>query len=149
MTATANRDRGDRPHVGLGDVPPAGLDLLLAVTRATSRLLEQLGADVPLASAIAQPRTLREACRTVELQVAATRLLRSPRARGSLMDPRATSPAAGEVLNRLLRGQSEKEIAAWLSLSPDLIRALARSIYATYGVRGQPELIAQFIDGPE
>ena len=66
------------------------------------------------------------------------RLLRpAPRAGG----PRLTSRAR-EVLQHLLRGASEKGIAAALSISRETVHGYVKAIYAAHGVSSRAELLA-------
>jgi DNA-binding CsgD family transcriptional regulator len=53
------------------------------------------------------------------------------------------SPAQRRVLAALLEGNSEKDVAARLKLSPHTIHNHVREIYARFGVHSRPELMAR------
>ena len=56
------------------------------------------------------------------------------------------SEAQLRVLRPLLSGQSEKEIAAELFLSPHTVHSHVKQIYQHYNVNSRPALMAHFID---
>jgi DNA-binding CsgD family transcriptional regulator len=53
-----------------------------------------------------------------------------------------------QVLRLLLRGRSEKEVAAGLSLSPQTVHTHVKGIYRALGVHSRAELMARFITHP-
>jgi DNA-binding CsgD family transcriptional regulator len=57
------------------------------------------------------------------------------------------SPREREVLQRLLRGASEKAVASEMGLSQHTVHSYAKSIYAAYGVSSRPELLARCLGG--
>ncbi|MGO9831764.1 MAG: helix-turn-helix domain-containing protein [Myxococcaceae bacterium] len=50
-----------------------------------------------------------------------------------------------EVLDCLLTGASEKEVAAALAISPQTVHAHVKSLYRGYGVSSRPQLMAKFL----
>ena len=53
------------------------------------------------------------------------------------------TPRARATLDHLLRGASDKEIAARLSISPHTVHQYVKSIYRAHGVHSRTELIAR------
>jgi DNA-binding CsgD family transcriptional regulator len=53
------------------------------------------------------------------------------------------SPAQRRVLSALLEGNSEKDVATRLKLSPHTVHNHVREIYARFGVHSRPELMAR------
>ena len=58
----------------------------------------------------------------------------------------ALSPRMRQTLERLLAGDSEKEIAARLGLSPHTVHVYVKTLYRRFGVCSRGELFARFID---
>ena len=58
------------------------------------------------------------------------------------------SPRLTSVLRGLLRGLSEKEVAAELRLSPHTTHDYVKMLYRKLGVRSRGELLAQRLGGP-
>ncbi|HEV7302159.1 MAG TPA: helix-turn-helix transcriptional regulator [Tepidisphaeraceae bacterium] len=52
-----------------------------------------------------------------------------------------------QTLDRLLAGDSEKEAAAALGLSPHTVHVYVKSLYRTFQVNTRNELLAKFIGG--
>jgi DNA-binding CsgD family transcriptional regulator len=57
-------------------------------------------------------------------------------------DPRLT-PRERDVLQRLLQGASEKQVAAELGISPQTVHGRVKSIYMAYGVSSRSELLVR------
>ena len=55
------------------------------------------------------------------------------------------SPRMRQTLERLLAGDSEKEIAARLNLSPHTVHVYVKTLYRRFGVCSRGELFARFI----
>ena len=55
------------------------------------------------------------------------------------------SPRMGQTLERLLAGDSEKEIAARLRLSPHTVHVYVKTLYRRFGVCSRGELFAIFV----
>ncbi len=51
-----------------------------------------------------------------------------------------------QVLECLLTGESEKEVAFRLAISPQTVHAHVKSLYRGYGVTSRPQLMARFLD---
>lgn len=58
------------------------------------------------------------------------------------------TPAQTLVLDALLDGLSEKQVAARLDISPHTVHNHVREIYRTLGVTSRGELLAMFVDRP-
>ena len=55
------------------------------------------------------------------------------------------SPHLDRTLRALLRGLSEKLVAAELGLSRHTIHEYVKALYRRFGVRSRPELLARFV----
>ena len=55
------------------------------------------------------------------------------------------SPRQRQTLDRILQGDSEKQIAKRLNVSQNTVHVYVRWIYAAYEVNSRPELMARFI----
>lgn len=55
------------------------------------------------------------------------------------------SPRARQTLERLLAGDSEKQIAAKLQLSQNTVHVYVKSVYRSFGVSSRGELLARFV----
>jgi hypothetical protein len=62
---------------------------------------------------------------------------------GNITLPRRVS----STLERLMAGESDKEIAAQLAISPHTVRQYVKRIYRAYGVSSRAQLIARFARG--
>ena len=58
------------------------------------------------------------------------------------------SPRLQQTLDRLLLGDSEKQIAITLQLSKNTVHVYVKSLYKQFGVNSRGELLARFIHGP-
>jgi pSer/pThr/pTyr-binding forkhead associated (FHA) protein len=63
----------------------------------------------------------------------------------SVVEDPPLSPAQNCVFNQLLRGLSEKQIAAALRLSPHTVHNHVRAIFRASGVHSRAELLARFV----
>src|SRR5262249_26992745 len=59
--------------------------------------------------------------------------------------PSALPPRQRQVLARLLEGDSEKQIAALLGLSPDTVHEYVKAVYRHFEVNTRAELLAYFL----
>ena len=57
-------------------------------------------------------------------------------------EPRLT-PRERDVLGALLRGASEKQVAAELGISPQTVHGRVKSLYLAYGVASRSELLVK------
>jgi DNA-binding CsgD family transcriptional regulator len=55
------------------------------------------------------------------------------------------APRVQQTLDRLLQGDSEKQIAARLGISPHTVHVYVKSLYRHYGVCSRGELLARFV----
>jgi DNA-binding NarL/FixJ family response regulator len=55
------------------------------------------------------------------------------------------SPRLRELLERLLVGDSEKEVALWLGLSAGTVHQYVKQVYRHFGVSSRAELMAYFL----
>jgi len=60
----------------------------------------------------------------------------------------ALAPRHRRVLQRLLSGDSEKQVARSLGLSPHTVHEYVKSIYRSFGVESRGELLAHWIGRP-
>jgi DNA-binding CsgD family transcriptional regulator len=61
--------------------------------------------------------------------------------------PDSLSPRQRQTLRCLLSGDSEKQIAARIGLSPHTVHIYVKAIYRNYGVSTRGELLAKFVHG--
>jgi len=105
---------------------------------------------VPAAKAIVT-LAARTAQQLDRLDDARRRLLRG--LKPTPRDPELTGPLAGlkltprqrQILNCLLRGDSEKQIALKLHISPQTVRTYIKKLHKSLGVRSGGELLARFV----
>ena len=57
------------------------------------------------------------------------------------------APRLRQTLQRLLAGDSEKQIAARLGVSPHTVHVYVKSLYRHYGACSRGELLARFVRG--
>lgn len=70
---------------------------------------------------------------------------RAPAPPPALVERRAAlAPRPRDVLDRLLRGAADKEIAADLGLSPHTVRQYVKTIYRAFDVSSRAELVARW-----
>ena len=58
------------------------------------------------------------------------------------------SPRLAQTLDRLLAGDSEKEIAARLRRSPNTVHVYVKELYRRFEVNSRGELLARFVRAP-
>lgn len=63
-------------------------------------------------------------------------------------ETRGLSPRQLQTLQRLLAGDSEKEIAAHLKVSPHTVHVYVKGLYRHFGASSRGELTAQFVRRP-
>ena len=68
--------------------------------------------------------------------------------RAALAQIEKLAPRIRQTLERLLTGDSEKEIAARLGVSRHTIHVYVKSIYRHFNVSSRGELFARFVDRP-
>lgn len=56
------------------------------------------------------------------------------------------SPRAREILARLLKGDSEKQIALRLHISPHTVHTYVKRIHKSFNVNSRGELLARFVN---
>lgn len=77
-----------------------------------------------------------------------------PRLLRSRLSPRfveaklGLSPREAQTLERLCRGESEKQVANALGISHHTVHTYVKALYQHFGVVSRSELLAQFIGGP-
>jgi DNA-binding CsgD family transcriptional regulator len=59
------------------------------------------------------------------------------------------SPRQQQTLELLLAGDSEKQIARKLKLSPHTVHVYVKAIYRSFGVNSRAELLARFVQAPK
>jgi DNA-binding CsgD family transcriptional regulator len=60
--------------------------------------------------------------------------------------PSGLTPRQRQVLLRLIKGDTEKEIAHTLSISIHTVHVYVKAVYRRYNVRSRGELLSQWID---
>jgi DNA-binding NarL/FixJ family response regulator len=94
--------------------------------------------ESPAASLDRQREVLAGVCRAIGEQFKPSRAPAA--AQGVAVD--LLSPRMRQTLDRLLAGDSEKEIAARLELSPHTVHVYVKSLYRRLGVSSRGELFA-------
>jgi DNA-binding CsgD family transcriptional regulator len=97
-----------------------------------ARILEKL--DPPESPVQSKRKLLAEFCKMVGDEVG------RPAPRGEGLSPRLQ-----QTLERILAGDSEKQIALHLGLSPHTVHIYVKNLYRHYGVSSRGELFAQFV----
>jgi len=90
-------------------------------------------------SALRKRQMLADLCRLIAAQVGA-----GAPARGLSADP-LLSPRHQQTLEHLLGGDSEKEVAARLKLSPNTVHVYVKALYRHFSVSSRGELLAHFV----
>ncbi|HEX5241899.1 MAG TPA: LuxR C-terminal-related transcriptional regulator [Tepidisphaeraceae bacterium] len=54
-------------------------------------------------------------------------------------------PRVRQTLGRLLAGDSEKQIAAWMGVSPHTVHCYVKALYRSYEVSSRGELLSRFV----
>ena len=91
-------------------------------------------------------RLLADLCRLIGAQVgAAAADPTAPAASGGAAPPAADDlpPRMAEVLHHLLRGDSEKQVARRMRLSPHTVHGHVKVLYRRFGVSTRAELLAR------
>ena len=126
--------------------PPARVGSIGAAVR----LMDALGQEPP-DSVVRKRRLVAGLCRMLGEQVGANEGVPgcSPAsADGAAPSPTqavALSPRMRQTLERLLAGDSEKEIAARLGLSRHTVHVYVKTLYRRFGVNSRGELLARFV----
>jgi DNA-binding CsgD family transcriptional regulator len=122
-----------RPHLDpTRDVPPPALAPLVMRTNdaiLTARLVN-CGASSNAAAIVLNERPAPSAA-----------ALASPRARAAALSPRLR-----QVLDGLLAGDSEKQVAARMGISQHTVHDHVKRLYRTLDVNGRGELLAPFVN---
>ena len=110
----------------------------LGDTRAMARVVRALPPATP--NAVAHKRQLvAEFCKVLGAQFSAPK-----------PDPTAgLSPRHVQTLQRLLEGDSEKQIAFRLKVSPNTVHVYVKALYRRFNASSRGELLAQFVRVPE
>lgn len=61
------------------------------------------------------------------------------------LETKGLSPRQVQTLQRLLAGDSEKEIAAFLGVSPHTVHVYVKGLYRHFGAASRGELTARFV----
>jgi len=117
----------------LGDVP--------ALVRLVSNLppSPELGAEQTTAR---KRNMVAQLCRLVEAQLAGVAMPHAPAAPPPSV---RLAPRVRQTLERMLAGDSEKQIAAHLGLSRNTVHCYVKSLYRRYRVCSRGELLARFV----
>ena len=128
--AARHRDNTCAEPTGLAVPPPNRVGDLAAVAQMLTKL------QPPDESVTCKRKLIAEFCRLVGEQVG------RPAPRGVGLAPRLR-----QTLERLLAGDSEKQIAARLGVSPHTVHVYVKGLYRHYGVNSRGELLARFVRG--
>jgi DNA-binding CsgD family transcriptional regulator len=93
----------------------------------------------PTPANLRKRQMLAELCRLIGAQVGAGGLTRQ------LSEDPSLSPRLRQTLERLLAGDSEKQIAAHLRLSHNTIHVYVKALHRHYNVSSRGELLAHFV----
>ena len=55
------------------------------------------------------------------------------------------APRVRQTLERLLAGDSEKQIAVWMGVSPHTVHCYVKALYRSYEVSSRGELLSRFV----
>jgi DNA-binding CsgD family transcriptional regulator len=104
---------------------------------ALARVVKSLPADVP-ESTEHKRKMIAEFCKLLGRQYSAP-----------LPDPTAgLSPRHVQTLKRMLLGDSEKQVARHLGVSPHTVHVYIKALYRHYDVNSRGELLAKFVTPP-
>ncbi|HVK08702.1 MAG TPA: helix-turn-helix transcriptional regulator, partial [Gemmataceae bacterium] len=92
-----------------------------------------------------RPFSARETAFVNEAQLLLSSSVGGPLARFAEPCPTALSPRAREVLRCLLEGDSDKQVAARLRLSPATVNEYTKRIYRHFRVTSRAELLARWV----
>lgn len=99
---------------------------------------------------LVRPRGERDFSRRAKAVVGTAHALIAPLVGGALAgysepSPSDLSPRTRQVLRCLLEGDSDKQIATRLGMARNTVNHYAKRIFAHFGVRSRPELLARWI----
>ena len=131
----------DRP------APPTAADTPPVRMRSIHAAVQMMDARQPApADPLARKRRLvADLCRILGDQLNRNGGPPGPAVAGGGPPPVALSPRMRQTLERLLAGDSEKEIAARLKLSPHTVHVYIKTLYRRFDVCSRGELFARFI----
>ena len=110
------------------------------------RVMRKAGVQ-PVAEIAQNRRRVAELCHWIGVQVAEVNGWKSPPApvRPAPVPKQDLSPRMSETLRRLLAGDSEKQIAGHLGVSPHTVHVYVKAIYRRYEVSSRGELLSRFV----
>jgi DNA-binding CsgD family transcriptional regulator len=85
-------------------------------------------------------RLLAELCKVIVVHVARS-------TGGGIGGGLGLSPRARQTLEALIRGDSEKQVARKLGVSPHTVHVYVKQLYRRFGVSSRGELLALFVRG--
>jgi DNA-binding CsgD family transcriptional regulator len=125
---------------------PCGADHLLFCFGPVPHSADDDSAGVILARAKGRPRfSARELLIVQEAHAAIAPLVGGPLARFAHPSPLDLGPRVRQVLACLLEGDSDKQVAARLSMSPYTVNQYTKAIFRHFGCRSRAELLALWI----
>lgn len=123
---------------------PCGTDHILFCFRPIAHPADDDNAGLVLARAKGRPPFGgRELLIVGEAHAAIAPLIGGPLARYADPSPQDLTPRVRQVLACLLEGESDKQIAARLSMSPFTVNQHTKAIFRHFGCRGRVELLAR------
>jgi DNA-binding NarL/FixJ family response regulator len=102
-------------------------------------------ADDAPGTAYSQRKELAEFCRYLGARLKGERFSAPPPA---IPQGLKLSPRMRQTLERLLAGDSEKQIAAKLAVSPHTVHVYVKELYRGFEVSSRGELLARFVQVP-
>lgn len=131
VMSSGAKKKSVKPVVGLGTV----------ASSKTGEQLSKLDA--------ARRRLIADWCRLVGRRIngdaGATDAARRDAANSNPLEGIKLSPRARQVLTCLLNGDSEKQIALRLQISPHTVHTYVKKLHQTLGVNSRGELLARFV----
>lgn len=123
------------------------------MTRATKGNREKIHAAVRIATSVApavdgvayRRQLVADLCRMLGDSVKGERTPSS----ASITPMPSLSPRMKQTLDRLLAGDSEKQIARHLGLSRHTVHVYVKALYRGFGVSSRGELLAKFVQPPK
>lgn len=119
---------------------PSGKSVRVGSIRAAVRLMNALD-HAPADPVVRKRRLIADLCRILGHQLGQAYNTLPSRAAVSL------SPRMRQTLERLLAGDSEKEVAARLGLSRHTVHVYVKTLYRRFDVCSRGELFARFVNG--
>ena len=147
--------RGNYPKQVISAVPdpsrrnggpggPPGADLRLGDMSAAARIVQRLPNSTP-ASVDAKRWLVADLCRLVGAQLNGTPPPKPAPAPATFPCGRRLSPRLRQTLEHLLAGDSEKQVAAKLRISPHTLHGYVKALYHGFDLSSRGELLSRVL----